>query len=168
MGPLVDAEARDRVHRYIDLGKKEGATVVLDGRNTDSLRESVARCPNGCFVGPTIIDHCRPGMSVIEDEIFGPVLSVMREATLDAAIANVNRSKYGNMAVIFTSSGHDARRFRTHIDAGMLGINVGVPAPMAAFPFSGWKQSFFGDLHANGEDGPKFFTKSKVCVARWL
>lgn len=161
MGPLVDGEARDRVHKYIDLGKKEGATVVLDGRE--------GSVPKGaCFVGPTIIDHCKPGMSVIEDEIFGPVLSIMREATLDAAIATVNRSKYGNMAVIFTSSGHDARRFRTHIDAGMLGINVGVPAPMAAFPFSGWKQSFFGDLHANGEDGPKFFTKSKVCVARWL
>jgi malonate-semialdehyde dehydrogenase (acetylating)/methylmalonate-semialdehyde dehydrogenase len=161
MGPLVDAEARDRVHTYIDLGKKEGATVVLDGREFHAPK-------HGCFVGPTIIDHCRPGMAVIEDEIFGPVLSIMRERTLDAAIAAVNRSRYGNMAVIFTSSGHDARRFRTLIDAGMLGINVGVPAPMAAFPFSGWKQSFFGDLHANGEDGPRFFTKSKVCVARWL
>ncbi len=168
MGPLVDAEARDRVHKYIDLGKQEGATVVLDGRATDSLKESVRRCPAGCFVGPTVIDHCRPGMAVIEDEIFGPVLSIMRESTLDAALATVNRSKYGNMAVIFTNSGHAARRFRTLIDAGMLGINVGVPAPMAAFPFSGWKHSFFGDLHANGEDGPKFFTKSKVCVARWL
>ena len=161
MGPLVDGEAKDRVHKYIDLGKKEGATVVLDGRT--------ATLPaKGCFVGPTIIDHVKPGMAVVEDEIFGPVLSIMRETTLDAAIATVNRSKYGNMAVIFTSSGHAARRFRTHIDAGMLGINVGVPAPMAAFPFSGWKQSFFGDLHANGEDAVKFFTESKVVVTRWL
>jgi len=161
MGPLVDTEAKERVHTYIDLGKKEGATIALDGRT--------AQLPaKGCFVGPTIIDNAKPGMAVVEDEIFGPVLTIMHEKTLDAAIATVNRSKYGNMAVIFTNSGHDARRFRTHIDAGMLGINVGVPAPMAAFPFSGWKQSFFGDLHANGEDGPKFFTKSKVCVARWL
>ena len=161
MGPLIDEEAKQRVLKYIDLGAKEGAKVILDGRT----------CPlpsKGCFVGPTIIDHVKPGMAVVEDEIFGPVLSIMHEQTLDAAIATVNRSKYGNMAVLFTNSGHAARRFRTLVDAGMLGINVGVPAPMAAFPFSGWKQSFFGDLHANGEDGPKFFTKSKVCVARWL
>ncbi len=161
MGPLVDAEAKDRVHTYIDLGAKEGAKVVLDGRTG-------AIPAKGCFVGPTIIDNVKPGMAVVEDEIFGPVLSIMHESTLDAALATINRSKYGNMAVIFTNSGHAARRFRTLVDAGMLGINVGVPAPMAAFPFSGWKQSFFGDLHANGEDGPKFFTKSKVCVARWL
>ena len=122
----------------------------------------------GCFVGPTILDHARPGMSIAEDEIFGPVLTIMREQTLDAAIDTINRSRYGNMAVIFTSSGHDARRFKTLVEAGMLGVNVGVPAPMAAFPFSGWKQSFYGDLHANGEDGAKFFTKSKVMVTRWL
>ena len=161
MGPLVDQEALDRCKHYIELGAKEGATVVLDGRKASLPK-------GGCFIGPTIIDHVRPGMGVAEDEIFGPVLSVMREKTLDAALATINRSKYGNMAVIFTSSGHDARRFKMLIDAGMLGINVGVPAPMAAFPFAGWKQSFFGDLHANGEDGPRFFTKAKVTVARWL
>lgn len=161
IGPLVDEESRQRVLSYIELGVKDGATLALDGRQ--------AHVPqNGCFVGPTIFDFARPGMSIAEDEIFGPVLTVMREKTLDAAIATVNRSKYGNMAVIFTSSGHDARRFKTLADAGMLGVNVGVPAPMAAFPFSGWKQSFFGDLHANGEDGAKFFTKSKVMVTRWL
>ncbi|MBX7106936.1 MAG: aldehyde dehydrogenase family protein, partial [Gemmataceae bacterium] len=161
MGPLVDEDAKQRVHQYIDQGAKEGAKVVLDGRT--------AQLPKGgCFVGPTIIDHARPGMGVAEDEIFGPVLTIMREATLDAAIATVNRSRYGNMAVIFTNSGHAARRFRTLIDAGMLGVNVGVPAPMAAFPFAGWKDSFFGDLHANGEDGPRFFTKPKLMVSRWL
>ncbi|HVZ92919.1 MAG TPA: CoA-acylating methylmalonate-semialdehyde dehydrogenase [Phycisphaerales bacterium] len=161
MGPLIDAEAKSRVEKYIDLGVKEGAKVVLDGRKSEMPR-------GGCFVGPTIIDHAKPGMSVIEDEIFGPVLCVMREATLDAAIATINRSKYGNMAVIFTGSGHDAQRFKNHVQAGMLGVNVGVPAPMAAFPFAGWKQSFFGDLHANGEDGARFFTKSRVMVTRWL
>jgi malonate-semialdehyde dehydrogenase (acetylating)/methylmalonate-semialdehyde dehydrogenase len=122
----------------------------------------------GCFVGPTIFDECRPGMRIVDEEIFGPVLSVMREATLDAALATMNRSRYGNMGVVFTSSGYHARRFRTHAQVGMVGVNVGVPAPMAVFPFSGWKQSFFGDLHANGEDAAKFYTESKVVVQRWL
>ena len=107
-------------------------------------------------------------MRVAEDEIFGPVLSVMREDTLDAALATMNRSSYGNMAVIFTSSGYDARRFHTNAQAGMLGINVGVPAPMAVFPFSGWKDSFFGTLHANGEDAVRFYTEFRVTVSRWL
>ncbi len=161
MGPLVDCEARDRTVKYIEAGEAEGAKLVLDGR-------AAQRPDTGWFVGPTIFDNVRPGMSIAEDEIFGPVLSIMREPTLDAAIAAVNRSKYGNMSVIFTSSGHDARRFQTHVQAGMLGVNVGVPAPMAAFPFAGWKQSFFGDLHANGEDGVRFFTKARVTVTRWL
>jgi len=161
MGPLVDAEAKDRVLKYIEYGIEDGATLVLDGRKA-------ALPKSGHFVGPTIFDQCRPGMRIVDDEIFGPVLSVMHESTLDAAIATVNRSRYGNMAVIFTSSGHAARKFRTHIQAGMLGVNVGVPAPMAAFPFAGWKQSFFGDLHANGEDGVRFYTKPQVLVTRWL
>ena len=161
MGPVVDKESHQRVLGYIDSAAKEGATLALDGRKF--------KVPaGGCFVGPTIIDHCKPGMSVIEDEIFGPVLCIIREKTLDAAIATLNRSRYGNMAVIFTSSGHAARRFRTLAQAGMIGVNVGVPAPMAAFPFAGWKHSFFGDLHANGEDGAKFFTESKVVVQRWM
>ena len=161
MGPLIDAEAKDRVLQYIEYGLEDGAELVLDGRKAEVPKE-------GHFVGPTIFDRCRPGMRVVEDEIFGPVLSAMREETLDAAIATVNRSKYGNMAVIFTSSGHSARKFASHVQAGMLGVNVGVPAPMAAFPFSGWKKSFFGDLHANGEDGARFFTKQRVVVTRWL
>jgi len=122
----------------------------------------------GCFVGPTVFDNVRPGMRIAEDEIFGPVLSVMREGTLDAALATMNRSAYGNMAVIFTSSGYDAHRFKTHAGAGMLGINVGVPAPMAVFPFSGWKNSFFGTLHANGEDAVRFYTEYRILVSRWL
>jgi len=123
---------------------------------------------SGCFVAPTIFDHVRPGMRIFDEEIFGPVLSIVREETLDAAIATMNRSRYGNMGVIFTSSGYHARRFKTLSQVGMVGINVGVPAPMAVFPFAGWKQSFFGDLHANGEDGAKFWTESKVVVTRWL
>jgi malonate-semialdehyde dehydrogenase (acetylating) / methylmalonate-semialdehyde dehydrogenase len=161
MGPLIDAEAKERVLAYIEHGLEDGAELALDGRTFDVPGE-------GHFVGPSILDRCRPGMRVIEDEIFGPVLSVMREETLDAAIATANRSKYGNMAVIFTSSGHAARKFATHVQAGMLGVNVGVPAPMAAFPFAGWKKSFYGDLHANGEDGVRFFTKQRVTVTRWL
>jgi malonate-semialdehyde dehydrogenase (acetylating)/methylmalonate-semialdehyde dehydrogenase len=160
MGPLVDEASAHRVLGYIDMGEQEGAAVALDGRD--------AEVPDsGCFVGPTILDNVRPGMRVAEDEIFGPVLSIMREDTLDAAIATMNRSPYGNMAVIFTSSGYSARRFQTNAGAGMLGINVGVPAPMAVFPFSGWKDSFFGTLHANGDDAVRFFTEYRVTVSRW-
>lgn len=161
MGPLIDQASKERVLNYIDMGQKEGATLVMDGR----LADVPAR---GCFVGPTIFDHVRPGMRVADDEIFGPVLSIMREDTLDAAIATTNRSPYGNMAVIFTGSGHSARRFSRHTQAGMIGVNVGVPAPMAVFPFAGWKQSFFGSLHANGEDALRFYTEYKVVVSRWL
>jgi malonate-semialdehyde dehydrogenase (acetylating)/methylmalonate-semialdehyde dehydrogenase len=161
MGPLVDEASRERVLGYIAAGAEEGAEVILDGRDA-------AVPERGCFVGPTIIDKVRPGMKVAEDEIFGPVLSVVREDTLDAALATMNRSPYGNMAVIFTSSGYHARRFQTNAGAGMLGVNVGVPAPMAVFPFSGWKDSFFGTLHANGEDAVRFFTEYRVTVSRWI
>lgn len=161
MGPLVDEEARERVLAYIDHGIEDGADLVLDGRKADAPS-------TGCFIGPTVFDRVKPGMRIAEDEIFGPLLSVMREPTLDAAVATANRSKYGNMAVIFTDSGHHARRFQTTMQAGMIGVNVGVPAPMAAFPFAGWKRSFFGDLHVNGEDGVRFYTKSRVTVTRWL
>jgi malonate-semialdehyde dehydrogenase (acetylating)/methylmalonate-semialdehyde dehydrogenase len=161
MGPLVDEASRQRVLSYVELGAQEGARIVLDGR--------VAAVPEqGCFVGPTILDDVRPGMRVAEDEIFGPVLSVMHEDTLDAALATMNRSAYGNMAVIFTDSGYTARRFQHNAQAGMLGINVGVPAPMAVFPFSGWKDSFFGTLHANGDDAVRFYTEYRVTVTRWL
>ncbi|MCH2133347.1 MAG: aldehyde dehydrogenase family protein, partial [Phycisphaerales bacterium] len=146
---------------YIDIGLADGADLLLDGREAKMPAE-------GCFVGPTIFDNVTPSMRIASEEIFGPVLSVMRAATLDEAIDMVNQSEYGNMAVLFTDSGHAARRFETKVQAGMLGINVGVPAPMAAFPFAGWKRSFFGDLHTNGEDGFRFFTKSRVTVRRWI
>ncbi len=161
MGPLVSKDAQDRVLKYIDAGAKEGAKLVLDGRAADMPAK-------GCFVGPTIFDNCTSDMSIVREEIFGPVLSIMRVKTLEDAVDAVNKSEYGNMSVIFTDSGHAARRFQRTAQAGMLGVNVGVPAPMAAFPFAGWGRSFFGDLHANGEDGMRFFTKSRVMVTRWL
>jgi malonate-semialdehyde dehydrogenase (acetylating)/methylmalonate-semialdehyde dehydrogenase len=161
MGPLVDAASKERVLGFIEAGVQDGAKLALDGRKGELPKA-------GCFVGPTIFDHVRPGMRIADEEIFGPVLSVMREETLDAAVATLNRSRYGNMGVIFTSSGYSARRFKTHAQVGMVGINVGVPAPMAVFPFAGWKQSFYGDLHANGEDAVKFYTESKVVVSRWM
>jgi malonate-semialdehyde dehydrogenase (acetylating)/methylmalonate-semialdehyde dehydrogenase len=161
MGPVIDEASRQRILGFIDAGVQDGATLVVDGRKCDMPKK-------GCFVGPTIFDHVRPGMRIADEEIFGPVLSVVREETLDAAIATLNRSRYGNMGVIFTSSGYSARRFKTHAQVGMIGVNVGVPAPMAVFPFAGWKQSFFGDLHANGEDSVRFYTESKVVVSRWM
>jgi malonate-semialdehyde dehydrogenase (acetylating)/methylmalonate-semialdehyde dehydrogenase len=158
---VIDEVSRQRILGFIDAGVQDGAKLVVDGRACDMPKK-------GCFVGPTIFDNVRPGMRIADEEIFGPVLSVVREETLDAALATLNRSRYGNMGVIFTSSGYSARRFKTHAQVGMVGINVGVPAPMAVFPFAGWKQSFFGDLHANGEDAVKFYTESKVVVSRWM
>ncbi|MCA9305815.1 MAG: CoA-acylating methylmalonate-semialdehyde dehydrogenase [Phycisphaerales bacterium] len=161
MGPLVSEAAQKRVLSYIEQGLKSGATLALDGRKATMPK-------TGFFVGPTIFDHATPDMSIVREEIFGPVLSVMRAKTLDDAIAMANQSEYGNMAVIFTDSGNAVRRFTRTIQAGMQGVNVGVPAPMAVFPFSGWKRSFYGDLHANGEDAVRFFTDSRVLVTRWI
>ena len=161
MGPMQDMESRDRVLDYIGIGEAEGATVVVDARTCEVPAD-------GCFVGPTILDHVTPQMRVGSEEIFGPVLSVMRAESLDEAVGFVNGSDYGNMSVIFTDSGHAVHKFERTVQAGMLGVNVGVPAPMAAFPFSGWKKSFYGDLHVNGEDGARFFTKTRVTVRRWI
>jgi len=161
MGPLVNSTAKDRVLSYIQQGERAGADLVLDGRAC-SMPDA------GCFVGPTIFDNAAPDMSIVSEEIFGPVLSIMRAATLDDAISMANKSEYGNMAVIFTDSGNAVRRFSRSIEAGMQGVNVGVPAPMAVFPFSGWKKSFYGDLHANGEDAVRFYTDSRVLVTRWI
>ena len=161
MGPMQDAESLERVQSYIEIGLSEGADLVLDGRKAEQPE-------TGFYVGPTIFDHVTSEMRLAQEEIFGPVLSIMRVASLDEAVELVNTSQYGNMSVIFTDSGHAARRFERTVQAGMLGVNVGVPAPMAAFPFSGWKQSFFGDLHTNGEDGARFFTKARVTVRRWI
>ncbi|ACV57501.1 CoA-acylating methylmalonate-semialdehyde dehydrogenase [Alicyclobacillus acidocaldarius] len=159
LGPVIRAEHRDRTLQYIDLGIQEGAVLVRDGRQ-DRVDA------NGYFVGPTIFDHVRPSMKIWQDEIFAPVLSVVRVGTLDEAIALANRSRFANGACIFTNSASAIRKFREEIDAGMLGVNIGVPAPMAFFPFSGWKDSFYGDLHANGKDGVAFYTRRKMITAR--
>jgi malonate-semialdehyde dehydrogenase (acetylating)/methylmalonate-semialdehyde dehydrogenase len=159
VGPLIRAEHRDRVAGYVDRGVAEGAELLVDGRSH--------RSRPGFFLGPTILDRVTPEMAVGREEIFGPVLSVERADTLEAAIAQANRMALGNMATIFTSSGRSAREFREHVEAGMTGINVPVAQPFAFFPFSGWKGSFYGDLHIHGTDGIEFFTRKKVVVTRW-
>jgi malonate-semialdehyde dehydrogenase (acetylating)/methylmalonate-semialdehyde dehydrogenase len=158
--PVIRDEHRERVREYVDLGEQEGATVALDGR-TPPLQ-------SGFFLGATVLDHVEPEMRVAREEIFGPVLSVVRVPDLDAAIEFTNASPFGNACSLFTESGAVARRFREGIEAGMLGINVGVAAPMAFFPFNGVKDSFYGDLHATGKDGVRFFTENKVEVTRWF
>ena len=159
VGPLIRADHRDRVAGYIDRGVADGATLVVDGRGEMS-RE-------GFFLGPTILDRVTGSMSVGREEIFGPVLSVTRAASLDEAIAQANSSALGNMATIFTQSGRAAREFRERVETGMTGINVPIAQPFAFFPFSGWKGSFYGDLHVHGTDGIDFYTRKKVVVTRW-
>ena len=158
--PVIRDSHRDKVRSYIDLGEEEGATVVLDGR--EPPREE------GFFVGPTILDHVKGGMRVAREEIFGPVLSVVRVDSLDEAIEFTNASPFGNACSIYTENGAAVRHWRERVEAGMLGVNVGVAAPMAFFPFNGIKDSFSGDLHATGKDGVRFFTENKVEVTRWL
>ncbi len=157
--PVTTEEHRQRVKSWIDTGAEEGARVVVDGRNRGS--------DGGFWLGPTVLDGVRPEMSVAQEEIFGPVLVVQRSDGLDEAIETINRSHYGNAAVIFTRDGGAARRFRRRVHAGMIGVNIPVPAPMAFFPFSGWKGSFYGDLHATGRDGIDFYTERKVITTRW-
>jgi len=159
VGPLIRAEHRDRVADYIERGAAEGAVVLLDGRSETSRA--------GFFLGPTVLDRVSDSMAVGRDEIFGPVLSVSHAATLEEAIGQANRMSLGNMAVIFTRSGKAARQFREQVDAGMIGVNVPVAQPFAFFPFSGWKGSFFGDLHVHGTDGIDFYTRKKMFISRW-
>jgi malonate-semialdehyde dehydrogenase (acetylating) / methylmalonate-semialdehyde dehydrogenase len=159
VGPLIRAEHRDKVAGYVDVGVKEGARLVVDGRAEMSRP--------GFFLGPTILDRVTADMKVGNEEIFGPVLSVARAATLDEAIAHANQMALGNMATIFTQSGKSAREFRDRVEAGMTGINVPIAQPFAFFPFSGWKGSFYGDLHVHGTDGIDFYTRKKVVVTRW-
>ena len=160
MGPLVTADHCRRVAGYIEKGVEEGAVPLVDGREIKKA--------GGFFLGPTIFDHVTPEMTIAREEIFGPVLSVMRVATLDEAIEVVNRSPFGNATAIFTASGKAAREYSSRIEVGMVGINVGVAAPMAFFPFAGWKISFFGDLHAHGKDAVAFYTEQKVVMSRWF
>ena len=159
VGPLIRAEHRDRVASYVEAGVAEGAELIVDGRQEMSRQ--------GFFLGPTILDRVTPKMSVGREEIFGPVLSVSRAADLDEAIAQANQSALGNMATIFTQSGRAGREFRERVEAGMTGINVPIAQPFAFFPFSGWKGSFYGDLHVHGTDGIDFYTRKKVVVTRW-
>lgn len=160
MGPLVTSDHCRRVAGYIEKGAAEGATMLADGREYRSAN-------GGFYLGPTIFDHVTPEMTIARDEIFGPVLSVIRVKTLDEAIQLVNRSPFGNATSIFTGSGKAAREYSSRIEVGMVGINVGVAAPMAFFPFAGWKNSFFGDLHAHGKDAVGFYTEQKVIMSRW-
>src|SRR6266481_7982054 len=163
MGPVITRQHRDRVAHLIDVGAKEGAKIAADGRGV-----KVDGAPNGFFLGATILDAVRDGMTVAKEEIFGPVLNVMRFEDLDSAIEQANRSPYGNGASIFTRSGKAAREFKHRINCGMVGINIGVPASMAWFPFNGWNESFFGDLHMQGKEGVHFFTQQKVTTTRWF
>ena len=162
MGPLVTSAHRDKVKDYIDAGVQQGATLVVDGRGL-----TIAGHEAGFFLGPTLFDHVTPNMTIYTDEIFGPVLVVLRVKTLDEAIALVNRNPYGNGTALFTSSGGAARRFEDEIEVGMVGINVPIPVPTAFFSFGGWKQSLFGDLHVHGMEGIYFYTRTKAITTRW-
>ena len=161
LGPVIRDSHKERTIKYIETGEKEGALLVRDGRRDAATSE------RGYFVGPTIFDNVTPEMKIWQDEIFAPVLSYVRVDSLEEAIELANKSDFANGACLFTKDGHNVRTFRETIDAGMLGINLGVPAPMAFFPFSGWKNSFYGDLHANGPDGVEFYTRKKMVTARW-
>ncbi len=163
MGPLVTRTHRDRVASYLDAGTAAGATLVVDGRTVEPDGE-----PDGFWLGPSLLDHVTPTMSVYTDEIFGPVLSVLRAPSYDAALELVNTNPYGNGTAIFTNDGGAARRFVNEVQVGMVGVNVPIPVPMAYYSFGGWKNSLFGDSHAHGLEGVHFFTRGKVVTSRWL
>jgi malonate-semialdehyde dehydrogenase (acetylating)/methylmalonate-semialdehyde dehydrogenase len=162
MGPVITADSQARIEKLIDLGQQEGATVLVDGRG-----RRVSGYQDGYFVFPSVLAGVDPRGEIARTEIFGPVLSITHAETIDEALALVNGASYGNMACLFTASGAAARKFRYEAAAGNIGINVGVAAPMAFFPFSGWKESFFGDLHGQGRHGVEFYTETKVVVERW-
>ncbi|UOQ84461.1 CoA-acylating methylmalonate-semialdehyde dehydrogenase [Gracilibacillus salinarum] len=159
--PLISQESRNRALDYIDKGIAEGAQLIRDGRiDMETFNK-------GNFLGPTIFDYVTPDMSIAENELFAPILSVIRAADLKEAIDIINQSKFGNSATLYTNSASAVRTFREEAEPGMLGVNVGVPAPMAFFPFSGWKHSFYGDLHVNGKDGVEFYTRKKMITSRF-
>ena len=162
MGPLVTGEHRDKVASYVAAGVAAGATLVVDGREVVPDGDE-----GGFWLGPTLFDHVVPGMPVYDEEIFGPVLSVVRVATYDEALALVNANPYGNGTAIFTGDGGAARRFQREVEVGMVGVNVPIPVPMAYYSFGGWKSSLFGDTHAHGMEGVHFFTRGKVITTRW-
>ena len=162
MGPVITAESRKRIESAIGRGTSDGATAVLDGRGIQ-----IAGCSEGNFVGPTVLDGVAPGSYLASTEVFGPVLGLTPVKTLDEAIEVIASSPFGNASSIFTSSGASARKFRSEVSTGNVGVNIGVAAPMAYFPFSGWKDSFFGVLHGQGRDAVEFYTDKKVVVERW-
>ncbi|GHT72714.1 methylmalonate-semialdehyde dehydrogenase (CoA acylating) [Bacteroidia bacterium] len=162
MGPVITKESKERIEKLIAQGVAEGAKLLLDGRNA-----KVEGFEDGYFILPTVFDEVKPGSTLFTTEIFGPVMCLMHVETLDDAIQLINSIKYGNSACIFTKSGSAARRFRHDAKAGNIGVNIGVAAPMAFFPFSGWKDSFFGDLHAQSHHAVEFYTQTKVVVERW-
>lgn len=161
LGPVIRQSHKDKTIQYIESGENEGAVLILDGRKDPSVKGP------GYFLGPTIFDHVKPGMKIWNEEIFAPVLSIVRAENLTEAIQIANRSEFANGACLCTKDASAARQYREEIDAGMLGINLAVPAPMAFFPFSGYKKSFFGDLHANGRDGVEFYTRKKMVTAKY-
>lgn len=163
MGPLVTKAHRDKVRSYVNAGEAAGATIVLDGRGV-----KVDGGENGFWLGPTLIDNVSADMSIYTDEIFGPVLSVVRVHSYDEALQLVNENPYGNGTAIFTNDGGAARRFQNEVEVGMVGINVPIPVPMAYYSFGGWKKSLFGDTHAHGLEGVQFFTRGKAVTSRWL
>jgi malonate-semialdehyde dehydrogenase (acetylating)/methylmalonate-semialdehyde dehydrogenase len=163
MGPLRSKGAMDKVLSYIDTGLKEGAKLILDGRSI-----KVPGYENGYFIGPTIFDNVNPKSKIGSEEIFGPVMCLMRAKNFDEALRIIHENPYGNAASIFTSSGKWAREFKHLVQAGDVGVNIGIAAPVAFFPFSGWKDSFFGDLHGQGFDAINFFTERKVIISRWF
>jgi malonate-semialdehyde dehydrogenase (acetylating)/methylmalonate-semialdehyde dehydrogenase len=165
MGPVIREDARARVRRYVEQGLAEGAALLVDGRAAEGERR--AEGGGGFYVGPTVLDRVRPDSALAREEIFGPVLSTVRAGTVEEAVAIANGSRYGNASSIFTTSGRAAAYFRRHVETGMVGVNVGVAAPMAFFPFAGWKGSFYGDLHATGEDAVRFYTETRVVIERW-
>src|SRR5690606_2600002 len=162
MGPVITKESQSRINHLIDKGVKEGANLLLDGRNA-----KISGFENGNFIKPTILQNLPLDGEVIRTEIFGPVMSLIELKSVDDALAFINSGRYGNMACLFTSSGANARKFRNQANAGNIGINIGVAAPMAQFPFSGWNESFFGDLHGQGRHAIEFFTQTKVVIERW-
>jgi malonate-semialdehyde dehydrogenase (acetylating)/methylmalonate-semialdehyde dehydrogenase len=161
VGPLVSSQARDRVRGWIERGIKDGATLVVDGREPSAD-------PDGAYVGPTILDGVTADMPIAQEEVFGPVLTLIHVDTLDDAIGVINASRFGNGTSILTENGAAVRRFRHEVEAGMIGVNIGVAAPVAFFPFSGWKDSFLGDLHAHGPDAVDFYTRKKTVTSRFF
>jgi malonate-semialdehyde dehydrogenase (acetylating)/methylmalonate-semialdehyde dehydrogenase len=166
MGPLVTAAHRDKVTGYVEEAEADGASIVVDGREVQA--DGGDRADGGFWLGPTLLDHVTTDMSCYIDEIFGPVLSVVRVDSYDQALDLVNGNPYGNGTAIFTNDGGAARRFQNEVQVGMIGINVPIPVPVAHYSFGGWRDSLFGDTHAHGAEGVHFFTRGKVVTSRWL